>query len=141
MAKGKAVAGMITDDAIIITADTVVRMADGSIREKPSSEQEARNWLRSYRRTEPMCVTAVYALRTTDGCELLAVESARIRFKPFTEAQIDAIIADGTVMGCAGAFTMEHPLMGPHVQSVWGNSETIQGLPSVLVRAHLRVLR
>jgi septum formation protein len=140
MAKGRAIAERLTEPAIIVTADTVVRMPDGSIREKPANGQEARGWLRSYRGVNPCCFTSVYALRTSDGMDVIATDSATIAFRVFSEQRIDDILADGTVMRCAGAFTMEHPLFADHIRQIWGNPETIQGLPGPFVRSHLSIL-
>ena len=140
MAKGRAIAQRVHEPAIIITADTVVRMEDGAIREKPANEQEARGWLRSYRFAKPCCITSVYALRTSDGLDVIATDSATIAFRTFSELRITDILAEGTAMGCAGAFTMEHPLFADHIRHVWGNPETIQGLPGPFVRSHLSVL-
>ena len=94
MAKGRAIAQRVHEPAIIITADTVVRMEDGAIREKPANEQEARGWLRSYRFAKPCCITSVYALRTSDGLDVIATDSATIAFRTFSE-QITAIVFDG----------------------------------------------
>jgi septum formation protein len=140
MAKGRAIRDRVKEPSIILTADTVVQMEDGSIREKPVNEQEARSWLCSYATLRPQCVTALYALRTSDGRDVLAVDAATIVFRRFTQDRIDAIIEDGTAMGCAGAFTMEHPLFRNHVEGVSGNPETIQGLPGPFVRLHLKTL-
>jgi septum formation protein len=140
MAKGRALAERITDPAIIITADTVVRMADGTIREKPQSEAEVRQWLRSYERSHPCAVTAVYGIRTTDRLDMIATDAATVAFRPFSRERIAAIIADGTAMTCSGAFTMEHPLFADHIEKVWGNPQTIQGLPSALVKSFVWTL-
>ncbi len=146
-AKAEAIAAMLSEPALIFTADTVVQMMDGSIREKPSSENEARVWLRSYRRFVPECVTAMYALRV-DGhggaskdYSALVVDTASIAFTPFSPQRIDEIIADGTAMGWSGAFTMEHPLFSDHILDVAGDPETIQGLPSRFLHLTLHLLK
>lgn len=146
-AKADAIAATITGPAIIITADTVVQMNDGSIREKPSSEDEARSWLRSYRTLIPECVTAMVALRVggrggiSKDDYALIVDTAAIAFTPFSAKRIDEIIADGTAMGCSGAFTMEHPLFADHVLDVYGDPETIQGLPSRFLQLTLHLMK
>ena len=112
-------------------------MPDGVIREKPSSIPELQSWLLSYRDQVPYCATSIYVLRTDDGSDAIAVDGARIKFRPFEAGRIEAIIADSTAMGCAGGFTMEHPLFADRIDQVWGDPECIQGLPGRIVRIHL----
>ena len=68
------------------------------------------------------------------------VDSATVRFKGLTAQRIDAILADGTAMGCAGGIMVEHPLFQPLVDRIFGDPQTVQGLPGRLVEVALRSL-
>lgn len=140
MAKNKAVRRLVASPVLVVTADTLAEVLLGSgrreVRGKPHDATEAAFWLRQYRDHPVSVVTSVVIAEVAeDGGWLMTTHTdvARVRFTGLTDELIAQIVAEGTVLGCAGAFTMEHPLFAGHV-IVRGDPETVQGLPSRFLR-------
>lgn len=147
IAKNQAVRKIVAGPALIVTADTLVAAFLGGddleVRGKPKSADEAMRWLRQYRDRVVYAVTSVAISEIGDDggwLTTLHTDIAQVRFVGLTDELIAQIVAEGTVLGCAGAFTMEHPLFEGHVL-VHGDPETVQGLPSKFLRRPLEELR
>lgn len=132
-AKAKALLGRIEEPAILITSDQVTICA-GWIREKPEDEDEARRFLNSYCEHPAVTVTAVVVTNTGTGETAEGVDIATLHFKSIPDEVIDALIEDGEVMQCCGAFVAEHELLKPYELRLEGELESIQGLPAGLTR-------
>ena len=137
--KSMALQQLVHEPAILVTADTVTVFRD-QIREKPAYPDQARQWLDSYNYAPVRVVTAVMIFDNQSRHDEAIVDSATVRFKGLTAQKIDAILADGTAMGCAGGFMVEHPLFQPLVDRIFGDPQTVQGLPGRLVEVALRSL-
>ncbi|HXV27022.1 MAG TPA: Maf family protein [Candidatus Paceibacterota bacterium] len=147
-AKNEAVAKLLSDDAIVVTADTVA-VWEGEIREKPRDPAELRRFAISYGYAPVTAVTSVWVHRTHAvpaggpgtgyfGWSGSATDAASVSFSPFSDLELDAIVKEPAFYGSAGGFLIEHPLMKDHVLGIDGDAETIQGLPGRLVRLLLR---
>lgn len=138
LAKAAALTARIKGErAILVTADTVV-MCDGELREKAVDAGQARRWLWSYNGRPAVVTTSVVVADVRSGQSVLPhrgrSDMATVWFKDLTEEAINRIIADGSVLGCAGSFMTEHPLMAPHIAHVRGDVDTVQGLSRRIVR-------
>jgi septum formation protein len=136
LAKSRKLRPLIQDDKILVTADSVT-VCGGELREKPETEAQAREFLRSYRKLPVSCVTSVVVYRTGTVREILVTDQATVKFMPFSAAQVNAIIAEASIFTSAGGFFIEHPLFADHVEWTEGDPETIMGLPTRLVRVML----
>ncbi|HWT56177.1 MAG TPA: Maf family protein [Candidatus Microsaccharimonas sp.] len=132
-AKNDALVEKIHEPAILITADTVT-IFEGELREKPVSEAQAREFLRSYEpRTPSIIVSAVAVTNLTTGKKASGYSRAEIYFKRFDHKAIEHIITDGYVMGCAGAFAIELPLFQNYIDRISGDADSVIGVSAQLV--------
>lgn len=136
-AKANAIAALVRDPSIIITADQVVVVGD-EIREKPTTPDEARQFLRSYRTTPAVTVSAINVINMETGKTATGVDRVKVHLKFLSDDIIEAIIAEGTIFHCAGGFAIEHPLMEPLVEKIDGERESVMGMPVTLTRRLLR---
>ncbi len=119
----------LSDDAVILAADTVVSL-DGSILEKPVDEDDARHMLRalSGRRHEVYSgIAAIY-----DGRLAVDVQTTEVYFRTLSDAMIDAYIATKDPMDKAGAYGIQSrgSLL---VDRISGDYFNVVGLPLVRV--------
>jgi septum formation protein len=47
---------------------------------------------------------------------------------PLPDATIDALLAEGQVMWCAGGLMIEHPLVAPLITRIEGTPDAVMGL-------------
>jgi len=108
LAEEKAAAALThggVDDALVLTFDTVV-VLDGEVLGKPANERDAWRMLRALSGRTHQVVT---------GCTLACPEQAlrsfavvtNVQMQPLTDCRIEAWMAMGEYMGCAGAYNIE----------------------------------
>lgn len=116
-------------DTVILAADTVVSL-DGTILEKPTDAEDARRMLKalSARRHEVYTGIAV----VLDGQLAVDVQMTAVRFRPLTDAMIDAYIATNDPMDKAGAYGIQS-LGCLLVDGIDGDYFNVVGLPLVRV--------
>ena len=113
------------DDAIIITADTMVFL-DGLRLGKPHSEAEAFSMLRSLSgRTHQVC-TGVTVCR--GGRLDTRAETTGVTFRPLTDGEIRSYIRSGEPMDKAGAYGIQGKA-GLFVSGIQGDYFNVMGLP------------
>ena len=105
-----------------------------TIREKPETAEECRQYLRSYATSPAVTVTSVIVTNCKTGCQASGVDVATQYFKPLPEPVIDQLIAQGDVMHCCGGFLIDDPLVEPYLDRLEGERESIIGLPITLTR-------
>lgn len=57
----------------------------------------------------------------------------QIHFEPIPEDSMEALIAEGEVMWCAGGLMVEHALVAPHVTKMVGGIDAVMGLSKATV--------
>lgn len=124
-------------DALVIGADQVLSF-EGALFEKPKSTDEARAQLQRLR-GKPHALHAATALARSGQVEWRNLDTARLTFRAFSDAALDAYLAHaGTaVLTSVGAYQIE----GPAIQlfeRVEGSHSTILGLPLLPLLAELR---
>ncbi|KAJ3097199.1 hypothetical protein HDU97_005084 [Phlyctochytrium planicorne] len=136
------------EDAFLITCDQVglfngmwkgltlffkVALWEGQIREKPVNEEEARSYLKSYSLApaETRGAMVVINLKTKKRAE--GIDVAKQYFKPIPESVIDALIKQGDVYYCCGAFMIDDPLLIPYLDKREGDEDSIIGLSKRLL--------
>ncbi|XP_020600320.1 maf-like protein DDB_G0281937 isoform X2 [Phalaenopsis equestris] len=105
------------EPTLLITADQVV-VHGGKIREKPSSKEEAREFLKGYSEGHAATVGSVLVTNLMNG----------VRKGGWDRAEVD----EGEVMYVAGGLLVEHPLTSPFVEAMVGTLDSIMGLPKDL---------
>ncbi|XP_078435633.1 uncharacterized protein LOC144706517 [Wolffia australiana] len=122
---------------LLITADQVV-VHGGSIREKPSGREEAREFIKGYSGGLACTVGSVLVTNLKTGIRRGGWDKAEVYFHEIPEEVIDSLIEDGGVLYVAGGLMVEHPLTSPFVNSVVGSIDSVMGLPKFLTEKLIR---
>ena len=112
---------------LALGADTTV-LLDGELLGKPIDERDARRMLRRIAGREHTVLTAVALRAAENGGEAHAVERARVRMAPMSDAEIDWYVATGEPHDKAGAYAAQG-LGALFVERIAGNYGTVVGLP------------
>jgi septum formation protein len=115
-------------EAIVITSDQVT-VFNGVVREKPVSEEEAREFLSSYSNDSVATITAVVVQNTQNGKVAIEVDIANVYWNEIPQDVIDELVAKEDVYNCAGSFTLEDPILAPCVRGIEGSVDSVLGLP------------
>ncbi|KAK3252926.1 hypothetical protein CYMTET_37808 [Cymbomonas tetramitiformis] len=119
--------GPVDEPLYLVTADQVVVYND-TIREKPTSEAEAREFISGYSKAPAKRVGAIVVNHLGTGKTYQSLDIAEVRFQPIPENVIDILIKEGTVYKIAGGLMVEHELVLPLVSEVYGTMDSIIGL-------------
>ncbi|XP_059279108.1 uncharacterized protein LOC132033220 isoform X5 [Lycium ferocissimum] len=139
------------EPTLLITCDqvyliSVLVIIYGVVREKPSSEAEARQFMKDYANGHAATVSSVLVTNLVTGSrrgEWDKVEvplliytqysiSRQIYFHDIPDQVIDKLIEEGIVLYAAGGLIIEHPLILPYVKEVVGSTDSVMGLPKAL---------
>ncbi|OVA07032.1 Maf-like protein [Macleaya cordata] len=119
------------EPTLLITADQVV-VYEGIIREKPSSKEEARQFIKGYSGGHAATVGSVLVTNLKTGTRKGGWDRVEIYFREIPDEVIENLIEEGIVLYVAGALIIEHPLIFPFVESVVGTTDSVMGLPKAL---------
>ena len=139
-AKAAAVAAQVEGPALVIGADQVVAHG-GEIREKPTSVEEARHFLRTAGETPSETISAVTVINTADGRQASGIDVVRIHLRPLPDEVIEERIADGEIFYCAGALRIEDPVLAPYLERIEGTLDSVMGLPKALTAGLIEAVR
>ncbi|XP_015575313.1 7-methyl-GTP pyrophosphatase isoform X1 [Ricinus communis] len=117
--------------ALLITCDQVV-VYEGAIREKPSSEEEARQFMKDYSGGHAATVSSVLVTNLKTGFRKVEFDRVEIFFHEIPDEVIEKLIEEGLVLRVAGGLIIEHPLILPYVKEVVGTTDSVMGLPKSL---------
>lgn len=115
------------DRGVIIASDTLVSL-DGAPLGKPADADDARRMLRALSGREHEVFTGVCVIDAQTGMEEAQVDRTGVRFRPLTDAEIDAYVATGEPMDKAGAYAIQGGA-GAFVESLDGSFENVMGFP------------
>lgn len=135
--KAQAWRGTLADDQVLITADTTV-LVDDLLLNKPEDAADARRMLSLLSDREHQVVTGV-CLRTLHGIHSLA-DTAHVRFKALTEAEIAYYVDHHSPLDRAGAYGVQDWIGYTAVERIEGSFYTVMGLPMHRVHAALQAL-
>ncbi|KAG9135802.1 hypothetical protein Leryth_002528 [Lithospermum erythrorhizon] len=116
---------------LLITADTVV-VYEGTIREKPLSKDEAREYIKGYSGSHGSVVGSIVVTNLTTGKRVGGYDVAEVYFYEIPDEIIDNFIEEGVSLNVAGGLMLEHPLVMPFVESVVGTVDGVMGLSKSL---------
>ncbi|KAF5445116.1 hypothetical protein F2P56_034190 [Juglans regia] len=125
------------EQTILIAADTVV-VYEGVVREKPSSKEEARQYLKDYSGSHAATVGSVLVTNLKTGFRKGEWDRVEIYFHEIPDEIIEKLIEEGIVLNVAGGLIIEHPLILPFVKQVVGTTDSVMGLPKALTDKLLR---
>ena len=134
-AKADVLLPKITEPSLLITTDQVV-VCNHEIYEKPTSAQEARQFMRNYNKYLAQSIVAVVVINTKTGKRAAGVDIVNVYFNPIPEAVIEQLIAEGEIFSCAGGFQIETKdgSLNPYVKQIDGTVASVKGLPVKLLK-------
>ena len=124
--KADAYLGMIDNDTIVITADTVV-VLDDEILGKPVDDDDARRILHKLSGKTHQVITGV-CLTSLDKQRVFAVTTG-VTFKQFTEQEIDYYVSHYHPLDKAGAYGIQEWIGHIGVTALNGSYFNVMGLP------------
>lgn len=124
--KADAYLGMIDDDTMVITADTVV-VLDNEILGKPVDDDDARRILHKLSGKTHQVITGV-CLTSLDKQRVFAVTTG-VTFKQFTEQEIDYYVSHYHPLDKAGAYGIQEWIGHIGVTALNGSYFNVMGLP------------
>ena len=125
-AKADAYLGMIDNDTMVITADTVV-VLDDEILGKPVDDDDARRILHKLSGKTHQVITGV-CLTSHDKQRVFAVTTG-VTFKQFTEQEIDYYVSHYHPLDKAGAYGIQEWIGHIGVTALNGSYFNVMGLP------------
>lgn len=132
-AKAEALLPLISERAILITADSVV-LYNGNVREKPRSEKEALEFLESYALAPVDVLSAVVVVNTVSKKRAQAILSSRVYFKSSIADIAGVYSKSNNSLRAAGAFVLDDPAIAPYIDRVEGSRENVMGIDGTLVQ-------
>ena len=123
--KAQAVASLLKDNDVIISADTVVVLGN-TVMGKPADSAEARQMLLALSDNTHSVITAVTVMRG-DKIRTEAV-TTKIVFRRLTEQEIDAYVATKSPLDKAGAYGIQEKAAA-FVKEIRGDYFSVVGLP------------
>lgn len=132
-AKAHVLLEKIRDPSLLITSDQIV-VCNNQLREKPESEDQAREYLKSYAHFPAQTNTAVVVTNTATGAQAEGLDIAKVFFNPIPDKVIDELIFKTKLMHTAGGFIVEDPLFSPYIHHIEGEKDSITGLPLILTQ-------
>ncbi len=124
--KAEAYRRTMPDDALMITADTVV-IADGKVLGKPADEAEAMEMLRMLSGRTHKVVTGICVF--TPEKMLSDRAETEVTFAPLTEEEIKDYVTCCRPLDKAGAYGIQEWIGAIGVQSIHGSFYNVMGLP------------
>ncbi|XP_057424674.1 uncharacterized protein LOC130718175 isoform X3 [Lotus japonicus] len=122
---------------LLITSDQVV-VYEGVVREKPSSKEEARQFLKDYSGRHAATVGSVLVTNLKTGLRKGDSDRVEIYFNEIPDEIIDRLVDEGITLNVAGGLLIEHPLILPFVKEVVGTTDSVMGLPKSLTEKLLK---
>ncbi|CED90233.1 Maf family protein [Actinomyces succiniciruminis] len=127
-------------DLVVVGCDSMLEI-DGAVVGKPGTAQRARERWLTMRGRSGTLHTGHSLVRARDAATVEGVSSTIVHFGSPSDAEIDAYIASGEPLWCAGAFTIDG-LGGAFIDGVEGDPHGVVGISLPLLRrllAHLGV--
>ncbi len=124
-------------DALTLCFDTIV-VLDGAVLGKPRDEPDAWRMLRALSGRTHQVVTGCAVLCPDDAEPATFSAVTSVTMQPLSDCRIEAWMAMGTFMGCAGAYNIEAQVAQVTEDECYQN---VAGLPLCHLYAELRQLR
>ena len=138
-AKAEEVAAAVTraereaDPSLVVVGCDSMLEIDGRVVGKPGTSEIARARWQSMRGRTGVLHSGHALVRVGNGARAGGVSSTTVRFGSPTDAEIDAYVATGEPLGCAGAFTIAG-LGGAFIDGIDGDPHGVVGISLPLLR-------
>jgi MAF protein len=130
-AKADALMARVSEPSILVTCDEVI-VCNGTVREKPESEEQCREFMRAYEHHPAEAYCGVVVRNTGNDQEFFGCDRAVQHFKRIDDDKISELIAIGDVMQCCGGFVVEQ--LDGYLGPLEGEVECVEGLPVALTK-------
>ena len=137
--RGPAGTGCEEDPAAVVVGCDSMLEIDGRLVGKPGTPRAARERWRAMRGRTGLLHSGHALVRVRDGRTARGVSSTVVRFGSPTDAEIDAYVATGEPLECAGAFTIDG-LGGAFIDGIDGDPHGVVGISLPLLRRLLAEL-
>ena len=117
---------------MVVGCDSMLEI-DGRVVGKPTDAKDARERWRVMSGSTGTLYTGHFLVRTTDEAIAEGVSSATVHFGSPSRAEIEAYIASGEPLWCAGAFTIDG-LGGAFIEGIDGDPHGVVGISLPLLR-------
>ena len=117
---------------VVVGCDSMLEIS-GQVVGKPIDAADAHERWRMMSGSSGTLHTGHFLVRTTDGAIAEGVSSATIRFGSPSQAEVEAYIATGEPLWCAGAFTIDG-LGGAFIEGIDGDPHGVVGISLPLLR-------
>lgn len=131
-AKADAVCMHVHEPALVITSDQVV-VWNGEIREKPTSIEQAREFIRSYSEHPAVIVNGMTVTNTETGKRVQGVEAMHAWYMPIPEIHVELLATHDNALLSAGGLRFENPIMQKFMIHTDGSRDIALGLPKKLL--------
>ncbi|CAN1835694.1 7-methyl-GTP pyrophosphatase [Linum perenne] len=126
------------EELVMALAEAKVVVYDDAIREKPSNEEEARQFMKDYSGSHAATVGSVLVTNLKTGVRKGGWDRVEIYFHEIPNEVIEKLVEEGSVLKTAGGLIIEHPLIVPYVKEVVGTTDSVMGLPKALTEKLLK---
>jgi len=124
------------DDAIIISADTIVAL-DGEVFGKPKTAEGAKQMLRKFSGKAHVVLTGFTIIDTGTNKQISKSVETKVYFKNLSEKEIDAYVATGEPLDKGGGYAIQG-LAALFVEKIEGDYFNIVGLPILPLSKELK---
>ena len=124
------------EESLVLGSDTLIAVGD-TILGKPADRSQADAMLRRLRGRDHRIYTAVALYGPARKIQDVAVDIVQVWMKPFSDADLDAYLADGEWQGKAGAYSIQGR-GGDFIERIEGDYTAAVGLPLRLTASLLK---
>lgn len=135
--KAEAYYARLSEDTLLITADTLVFVED-EVLGKPRTPDEAASMLQRLSGRRHYVTTGV-SIRTSQH-DLSFADTAAVDFLPLTSREIEYYVQHYSPLDKAGAYGIQEWIGYTAISSIEGSFYTVMGLPVHLVSKYLKTL-
>lgn len=136
MNKAKSVAEKITDEALIIAADTFL-VHEGKLLGKPHTKDDARMMLRSLSGKTHNVITGIALIDTKTKKRSSDISQTKVTMKTLSDEEIEGYINTGEPLDKAGAYAIQG-IGAVLIEKIEGDFYTVMGLPLSLLGQKLK---
>jgi len=123
-------------DSLVVGSDTLIAVGE-TILGKPADRAQANAMLRRLRGRDHRIYTAVAVCCDRRKIQDVAADTVQVWMKPFSDADLEAYLADGEWEGKAGAYSIQGR-GGSFIERIEGDFTAAVGLPLRLTAALLQ---
>ena len=140
LAKAEALKDKVDEDSILITSD-ILMTQQGKVLEKPSSLEEAYQFIKGYSEGFACAFAAVVVTDLKSGRQSSGIEKATAYFQRIPDVVVESLVKRDFVLDCSGAIQIEDPILKPYIIKIDGEIETFMGLPRLLTEKLIKEVK